>query len=140
MLEMLVGAALRSLLLAAAVGLGLRVCRTRDPHVRLMAWKVVLVASLLMPATTRLAASAFPAIAFPVSRITPMVPFVADAPVEVAPRHQNATSVDTNAHLDQYKSAAPTAGLHHDIRHIHRSTDRRAHAVLQDHAVSDSRS
>jgi beta-lactamase regulating signal transducer with metallopeptidase domain len=109
MLEMLVGAALRSLLLAAAVGFGLRVCRTRDPHVRLMAWTVVLVASLLMPAVTRLAASALPAIAFPVSRIAPIVPFVADAPVEVQPRHQNAASVDTNAHSDQYGSVASAA-------------------------------
>jgi beta-lactamase regulating signal transducer with metallopeptidase domain len=109
MLEMLVGAALRSLLLAAVVGLGLGVCRTRDPHVRLMAWTMVLVASLAMPAATRLAGLAFPAIAFPVSRIAPVVPFVADEPVDVAPRHQYAASVDTNAHSDQYKSVAPTA-------------------------------
>ena len=97
MLEMLVGAALRSLLLAAVVGLGLRLCRTRNPHVRLRAWTVVLVASLFMPAVTGLAGLALPDIAVPVSRVAPMVPFVADEPVEVAPRFQYVASADTNA-------------------------------------------
>jgi beta-lactamase regulating signal transducer with metallopeptidase domain len=101
MLEILVEAALRSLLLAAAVGLGLTLSRTRNPHVRLVAWTVVLVASLLMPAATRLAASALPDIVVPVSRIAPMVPFAADEPVQVAPRYQYAASVDANAHPDQ---------------------------------------
>ena len=109
MLEMLVGAALRSLLLAAAVGLGLTLCRTRNPHVRLMAWTVVLVASLLMPAVSRLAALALPDIALPVSRMAPMVPFVADQQVEVAPRYQHAVSADTNAAANQHTSASSTA-------------------------------
>jgi beta-lactamase regulating signal transducer with metallopeptidase domain len=109
MLEMLVGAALRSLLLAAAVGLGLTLCRTRNPHVRLTAWTVVLVASLLMPAATRLAASAFPAFAFPVLRIAPIVPFVADEPAEVAPRYQYAASPEANAAPHQPISGSLTA-------------------------------
>jgi beta-lactamase regulating signal transducer with metallopeptidase domain len=78
MLEMLVGAALRSVLLAAAVGLGLKLSRTRNPHVRLTAWTMVMVASLLMPAATRLAASALPDVALPLPRFAPVSPFVAD--------------------------------------------------------------
>ncbi len=109
MLEMLVGAALRSLLLAAVVGLGLTACRTRNPHVRLMAWTVVLVVSLLMPAITRLAASTLPDIAIPVLRMTPMVSFVADGSVEVAPPSPYAASADTNAPANQYASTPLTA-------------------------------
>lgn len=65
MLEMLVGAALRSLLLAGLVGLGLRWRRVHDPRLRLTAWTVVLGACLLMPAMTRIAASAGPLIPLP---------------------------------------------------------------------------
>jgi beta-lactamase regulating signal transducer with metallopeptidase domain len=109
MLKMLVGASLRSLLLAAAVGLGLTLCHARNPHVRLIAWTVVLVASLLMPAATRLAASALPDIAFPMSRIAPMVPFVADVQTEVAPQYQYAAPIDTNAPPNQHVSVSPAA-------------------------------
>ena len=109
MLKMLFGASLRSLLLAAAVGLGLTLCHARNPHVRLIAWTVVLVASLLMPAATRLAASALPDIAFPMSRIAPMVPFVADVQTEVAPQYQYAAPIDTNAPPNQHASVSPAA-------------------------------
>jgi beta-lactamase regulating signal transducer with metallopeptidase domain len=78
MLEMLVEAALRSVLLAGAVGLGLKLSRTRNPHVRLTAWTLVLIASLLMPVATRVAASALPTIALPLPHIAPIAPFGAD--------------------------------------------------------------
>lgn len=50
MLEILGQAALRTLLLAAAVQLGLWLLCIRRPQLRLIAWTVVLAASLVMPA------------------------------------------------------------------------------------------
>lgn len=50
MLEILGQAALRTLLLAAIVRLGLWLLRIRRPQLRLMAWTVVLMAALAMPA------------------------------------------------------------------------------------------
>jgi hypothetical protein len=49
MLALLVEAALRSLALGGAVWLALTLLRVRDPRVQMMAWTVVLVASLSMP-------------------------------------------------------------------------------------------
>jgi beta-lactamase regulating signal transducer with metallopeptidase domain len=53
MLELLAGAALRTLLLAFLVGLGLRALRVRQPQLLLAAWTAVLVASLAMPVLQR---------------------------------------------------------------------------------------
>ncbi len=50
MLEFLGQAALRTLILAAIVQLGLGLLRTKRPQLRLIAWTVVLAASLAMPA------------------------------------------------------------------------------------------
>src|SRR5262249_44089910 len=52
MLELLVEAALRSVVLGAAAGLGLMLARTRNPQVQMTAWTVVLLVSLAMPALT----------------------------------------------------------------------------------------
>ena len=60
MLEVLVEAALRSLLLAAAVWLVLKLPGLRNPQIRLTAWTIVLGASLLMPVATRVAAVVMP--------------------------------------------------------------------------------
>ena len=60
MLGMLAGAALRSLLLAAVVGAALQLRRTYNPLVSLVAWTLVLAASLTMPMVTRLASVALP--------------------------------------------------------------------------------
>jgi hypothetical protein len=60
MIETLLDAALRSIALAALVWLCLRLPRLRNPHIQLTAWTIVLAASLLMPATTRLAAVLIP--------------------------------------------------------------------------------
>ncbi len=54
MLEGLAGAALRSLVLAALVRLGLCGPRLRHPQIQFTAWVVVLAASLLMPVATEL--------------------------------------------------------------------------------------
>ncbi len=55
MLEALVAAALRTLLLAALVALGLRLLRVRHVQLQFTAWTVVLVASLAMPMLQRYA-------------------------------------------------------------------------------------
>ena len=60
MIATLLDAALRSIALAAIVWLILKLLRLRNPHIQMTAWTVVLAASLLMPATTRLAAIAVP--------------------------------------------------------------------------------
>ena len=49
MLWLLLEAALRSLLLGAIVGLGLKLARVRDPRAHMTAWTGVLIASLAMP-------------------------------------------------------------------------------------------
>jgi hypothetical protein len=60
MLALLAGAALRSLFLAAAVGIGLRLRRMFNPLVALAAWTFVLATSLLMPVAMRLTSIALP--------------------------------------------------------------------------------
>ncbi|WP_158923565.1 M56 family metallopeptidase [Acidisphaera sp. S103] len=110
MLEMLVGAAVRSLLLAAVVGLGLKLCRTRNPHVLLAAWTLVLGASLLMPAATRLAAAALPGIAFPMPRIAPILAAPQpEAQAAVVQPNRYVVSVDTIAPASQHAAASPAA-------------------------------
>src|SRR5262249_57662069 len=52
MLELLVEAALRSIVLGAVAGLGLMLARTRNLQVQMTAWTVVLLVSLAMPALT----------------------------------------------------------------------------------------
>lgn len=67
MLEVLVEAALRSLVLAAAVWFVLRLPGLRNRQIQLTAWTIVLGASLLMPVATRVAAVVMPpgAVALP---------------------------------------------------------------------------
>jgi len=49
MLAVLAEAALRTVLLGSAIGLGLWLCRVRHPQLQMTAWLVVLAASLAMP-------------------------------------------------------------------------------------------
>jgi hypothetical protein len=74
MIEALIASALRSLVLAAIVWVGLKALRLRNPHAELTAWTFVLVASLLMPVTTRVAAVALPpaAVIEPVENVLPL--------------------------------------------------------------------
>jgi beta-lactamase regulating signal transducer with metallopeptidase domain len=60
MIETLLDAALRCAALTGVVWLCLKLPRLRNPHIQLTAWTVVLVASLLMPVATRLAAFVIP--------------------------------------------------------------------------------
>jgi beta-lactamase regulating signal transducer with metallopeptidase domain len=60
MLALLLESALRSLLLGAAVWLGLKLLRVKNPHAHMTAWTLVLVASLAMPALMRLVTVTIP--------------------------------------------------------------------------------
>lgn len=97
MLEALLGAALRSLVLTGLIGLGLRAARLRGPQIQLTAWTIVLAASLLMPGASRLTALALP----PAPFSAPSLDFVFSPPVEAGlkPRSDTAVSgvVDASA-------------------------------------------
>ncbi|HEX3441980.1 MAG TPA: M56 family metallopeptidase [Pseudolabrys sp.] len=60
MLALLLESALRSLLLGAAVWLGLKFLRVKNPHAQMTAWTLVLVASMAMPALMRLVTVTIP--------------------------------------------------------------------------------
>jgi beta-lactamase regulating signal transducer with metallopeptidase domain len=60
MLALLVGAALRSLVLAAAVWLVLRMLALRNTRLHLTAWTIVLTAALLMPVGAEVASALLP--------------------------------------------------------------------------------
>src|ERR1700722_18907875 len=97
MLELLVGAALRSLFVAAAVGAALRLWRGRDPRMALTAWTLVLAASMALPLAMWLADVGLPDGAISVARLPPApsltfrietslaMPAGAGAPVSLAP-------------------------------------------------------
>jgi beta-lactamase regulating signal transducer with metallopeptidase domain len=92
MLDVLAQAALRTLLLAAIVQLGLVLLRIRQPHLRLTAWTVVLAASLAMPALQWASPLRLPIM--PALSNTPLVetaisdpdaPFSTPAPIDDSP-------------------------------------------------------
>ena len=61
MLWLFADSALRSLMLGAAVWLGLRLLRVRNPEVELTAWTIVLAVALAMPLLMRVAVVTVPA-------------------------------------------------------------------------------
>jgi beta-lactamase regulating signal transducer with metallopeptidase domain len=85
MLALLLESALRSLLLGAAVWLGLSLFRVRNPHVQMTAWTLVLIASLAMPALMRLVTVTIPA-----APPTPLAHIIWPAPAVVAPALEGA--------------------------------------------------
>ena len=87
MLALLAESALRSLLLGAAVWLGLKLFRARNPHVQMTAWTLVLVASLAMPALMRLVTVTLPdAPPAPLAQIMWPAQTIAPSVVEEAPQ------------------------------------------------------
>jgi hypothetical protein len=87
MLALLAESALRSLLLGAAVWLGLKLMRVRNPHVQMTAWTLVLVASLAMPALMRLVTITIPdAPPSPLAQIIWPAPAVSPPALEPAPQ------------------------------------------------------
>jgi beta-lactamase regulating signal transducer with metallopeptidase domain len=87
MLSILLEAAIRSLMLASVVWLGLAALRVRNPHIQMAAWQLVLAASLLMPVLAQWAAFTLPGVlAAASSAIFDMFP--ADAVVLASPAPQ----------------------------------------------------
>jgi beta-lactamase regulating signal transducer with metallopeptidase domain len=89
MLALLATAALRSLLLAVLVWLGLRLLRVRHPRLQLMAWTSVLAAALAMPALQHVSPLTVPApfpTAFSVSYFAPIAATEAPPQASTAPR------------------------------------------------------
>lgn len=81
MLALLLESALRSLLLGAAVWLGLKFLRVKNPHAHMTAWTLVLVASLAMPALMRLVTITIPdAPPAPLAQIIWPAPMVSPLP------------------------------------------------------------
>ena len=62
MLPILLEAAIRSLILAAVVWLGLTLLRVRNPHIQMAMWQLVLAASLSMPFLVQWAAFTLPGV------------------------------------------------------------------------------
>jgi beta-lactamase regulating signal transducer with metallopeptidase domain len=86
MLALLLESALRSLLLGAAVWLGLKLFRVRNPHALMTAWTLVLVASLAMPALMRLVTVTVPAATpAPLAQIIWPAPVIASPVIEGVP-------------------------------------------------------
>jgi hypothetical protein len=83
MLALLLEAALRSLILGAAVWLGHKALRVRNPQVEMTAWTVVLAASLVMPLIMRNVVVTIPALPPPVDQIAAPGP----GPLAIAPAH-----------------------------------------------------
>ena len=80
MLPIIVEAAVRSLMLAAAVWLGLKLLRIANPHIELAAWQGVLIAALLMPFLVGFAALRLPAATLPIHYVFPADPALLLAP------------------------------------------------------------
>jgi hypothetical protein len=89
MLALLLESALRSLLLGAAVWLGLTFLRVKNPHAQMTAWTLVLAASLMMPALMRLVTVTIPdAPPAPLAQIVwpaPAAPSVFEQGLDLAP-------------------------------------------------------
>jgi beta-lactamase regulating signal transducer with metallopeptidase domain len=89
MLALLLESALRSLLLGAAVWLGLKFLRVKNPHAQMTAWTLVLVASVTMPALMRLVTVTIPdAPPAPLAQIiwpAPVAPPVFEHGLDAAP-------------------------------------------------------
>ena len=104
MLEALLGAALRTLLLACLVELGLRLLRVRHPQLLLAAWTAVLVASLAMPVLQRYALITVPV---PIS-----IPVAVDQPLSLAdlPGGETAAMAAVGGVTPADAAAAPAPG------------------------------
>jgi beta-lactamase regulating signal transducer with metallopeptidase domain len=87
MLPILLEAAIRSLILAAVVWLGLTLLRVRNPHIQMAVWQLVLAASLSMPFLVQWAAFTLPGV-LPAAPAAISDMFPADAVVLAAPAPQ----------------------------------------------------
>jgi hypothetical protein len=84
MLWLLVDAALRALMLGAAVWLGLKLLRVRNPEVELTAWTIVLAVALAMPLLVRIAVVTVPARLPVPASVVDIMPASPSAPFETS--------------------------------------------------------
>ena len=80
MLPIILDAAIRSTVLAAAVFLGLKLFRITNPHIQMAAWQLVLMTSLLMPFLIESMAFTLPAATLPIPQIISTSPVLSFAP------------------------------------------------------------
>jgi len=125
MLALVLESALRSLLLGAAVWLGLKLFRVRNPHVLMTAWTLVLVASLAMPALMRLVTVTIPA-----APPTPLAQIIWPAPAIAPPVIQGAPMAE--GHIP----SAPAAPAHEASAPSDATIEVRAHRGLDWHTAA----
>jgi hypothetical protein len=80
MLPVILEAAIRSMVLAVAIWLGLKTLRVRNPHILMAAWQMVLVVSLLMPFLVGWAKLPLPSAALPIRQLLPADPVIFFSP------------------------------------------------------------
>ena len=90
MLSLLLESALRSLVLGGAVWIALKALRARNTQTQVLAWTVVLAASLLMPLLMRWPALSVPV---PAAHMSRLVPVIRTITLTVAPLPKAATGV-----------------------------------------------
>src|SRR5580704_16096514 len=95
MLPVVLEAAIRSMVLAAAIWLGLKVLRVRNPHVLMATWQTVLVVSLLMPFLVGWAKLHLPSAALPIQQLLPAEPAIFFSPPSgrVAPDLRSSSAI-----------------------------------------------
>lgn len=93
MLPIIVEAAIRSLLLAAAIWLGLKLLRITNPHVLMAVWQLVLILSLCMPLLVDWAKFTLPPATLPIPRLLATEPtfFFAPPPQRAMPHDMSPT-------------------------------------------------
>jgi beta-lactamase regulating signal transducer with metallopeptidase domain len=105
MIELLVDAAVRSLVIGVAVGLALRVLRVRNPQIEMTAWITVLGAALAMPLLLR-----WPVLSLPTAPITLPAEFPAFDPAVVTPSMPDAAPGLVTATMPDAAEAAVRSG------------------------------
>ena len=95
MLPVILEAAIRSMVLAVPIWLGLKVLRVRNPHVLMTTWQTVLVVSLLMPFLVGWAKLHLPSAALPIQQLLPADPAIFFSPPSgrVAPDLRSSSAI-----------------------------------------------
>jgi len=101
MLWLLVDSALRSLVLGAAVWLGLRLVRVRNPEVELTAWTIVLAVALAMPLLMRIAVVTIPARLAVPAAVVDIIPASPVAPFETSEFPAEASAAPPSQTIDR---------------------------------------
>src|ERR1700727_2262967 len=95
MLPVILEAAIRSMVLAVPIWLGLKGLRVRNPHVLMTTWQTVLVVSRLMPFLVGWAKLHLPSAALPIQQLLPAEPAIFFSPPSgrVAPDLRSSSAI-----------------------------------------------